>query len=469
MMASARVMLATLLPSVAIYLLLRRGSSRSGARLDRALAAAVAPGLGIGFASCIYLLLLHLTSAQTAVRLDAGLWGLLDGWLLIDLKRRMKPVTGGDVAAAAISSTSWSGSAALRIPAVGFIVLVGLAAASFLLHFAVKPDGEWDAWAIWNLRSRAIARGAPDWAAVFSPDLGWSQPHYPLLVPLSVARLWAYGGGESTAVPAALALLFFLSTLAVVVIAVGRLRGWPLGLLSGMALLMSRTYVFQAACQCGDVPLGFYVLVAIGFAVLSREAADPGPLLLIAGMAAGFAAWTKNEGLLLLGLVVLAAGLRAPRLRGLTHAIAGVAVPALVLGVFKLQSPASNYLFDQQSSGDALQKAFDPSRWFTVLARLADLAPVWGAMPGGALLWLGLAVAITMRLDRPAVARAANALLLLIAMFAGYTLVYVITPLPLEWQISTSFDRLLVQLWPALVWTAFQLSGLRGPEPRVVT
>jgi len=90
-------------------------------------------------------------------------------------------------------------------------------------------------------------------------------------------------------------------------------------------------------------------------------------------------------------------------------------------------------------------------------------------MPGGALLWLGLAVAITMRLDRPAVARAATALLLLIAMFAGYTLVYVITPLPLEWQISTSFDRLLVQLWPALVWTAFQLSGLRGPEPRVVT
>jgi hypothetical protein len=37
--------------------------------------------------------------------------------------------------------------------------------------------------------------------------------------------------------------------------------------------------------------------------------------------------------------------------------------------------------------------------------------------------------------------------------------VFVITPLPLEWQMNTSFERLLVQLWPALVWAAFQLSG----------
>src|SRR6185503_13512824 len=104
-------------------------------------------------------------------------------------------------------------------------------------------------------------------------------------VPLSIARLWAYAGGESTVVPAAVALLFFVSSVAVVVIGVGRLRGWSIGLLSGMALLMSRTYVFQSGCQCGDIPVGFYALVAICFVAMGRQSAEPGPLLLTAGAA----------------------------------------------------------------------------------------------------------------------------------------------------------------------------------------
>ena len=32
-------------------------------------------------------------------------------------------------------------------------------------------------------------------------------------------------------------------------------------------------------------------------------------------------------------------------------------------------------------------------------------------------------------------------------------------PLDVAWQIATSFDRLLLQLWPTFVWGAFQLTG----------
>ena len=454
-------LLATLLPSFAVYRLLLRLWSRAEAPLGGALAAAVAPGLGIGFASCLYFVLLHLTpNRDTAVTLDAGLWITSTAWLLIGARRRTQSLQPDTNAAdKATNATLWMWTPAMVVSAVGFLMLFAFAAWSFWLHSVINPDGEWDAFAIWNLRARAIARGAPDWAAVFSPDLRWSSPHYPLLVPLSVARLWAYAGGESTVVPAVVALLFFVSSVAVVVIGVGRLRGWSIGLLSGMALVMSRTYVFQSACQCGDVPLGFYILVAICFIAMSLQAAEPGPLFLTAGAAAGLAVWTKNEGIPLLALVVLAASLRAPRLRALAHVIAGAAVPALVLIFFKLQLESSNYLFEQQGSAAAVQKLIDVSRWIRVTDRLAVLVPAWGAVPGGALVCLGLAVAITMRVDRRSVARAAFALLLVIAMCASYILVYVISPLPLEWQMNVSFDRLLVQLWPALVWAAFQLSG----------
>jgi len=460
-------LLATFLPSLGMYLLIRRLWSRSEARITRALTAAIAAGLGIGFASCVYFLFLYLTpNPGTAILLDTGFWSIADVWLLIDARRRMKSL-GPDtnVSGRPRDATPRTETPLLVVTAGGFLILLGFAALSFWLRYTIRPDGEWDAFAIWNLRARAIFRGAPDWAAVFSPAIDWSQPHYPLLVPLSVARLWAYSGGESTLVPAALALLFFVSSVAVVVIGVGNLLSWPAGLLSGTALLMSRTYVFQGTCQCGDVPLGFYVLLASSFIALSRLEAEPGPLLLIAGAAAGLAAWTKNEGILLLALVVVAAGFRAPRLRRLAQVLAGAAVPALTLVFFKLQSPSSNYLFDQQGIGDAMEKVMDVSRWFRVTDRLADLVPAWGAVPGGALVCLGLAAAIVLRLERRAVARGTVALILLSAMFAGYILVYVITPLPLEWQINTSFERLLVQLWPALVWALFQFSGAGNKAP----
>ena len=40
-------------------------------------------------------------------------------------------------------------------------------------------------------------------------------------------------------------------------------------------------------------------------------------------------------------------------------------------------------------------------------------------------------------------------------MLASYYVVYVTTPFDISWHVSTSVDRLLVQLWPALVLTVF--------------
>jgi hypothetical protein len=44
-------------------------------------------------------------------------------------------------------------------------------------------------------------------------------------------------------------------------------------------------------------------------------------------------------------------------------------------------------------------------------------------------------------------------------MLGSYYLAYVITPFDIAWHVSTSIDRLLVQLWPLVVLTAFRGSG----------
>jgi hypothetical protein len=46
-------------------------------------------------------------------------------------------------------------------------------------------------------------------------------------------------------------------------------------------------------------------------------------------------------------------------------------------------------------------------------------------------------------------------------MLVSYYLVYVTTPFDVSWHVSSSIDRLLVQLWPSLVLTVFL--GLRSP------
>ena len=149
----------------------------------------------------------------------------------------------------------------------------------------------------------------------------------------------------------------------------------------------------------------------------------------------------------------------ARRLRALTWTLSGAALPAIALVIFKASLAPANYLFSRQNAGALLDKLVDEARWTVVASRLVDRVPTWGDVPGGALFWLILAVGLTARPDRASVGRAAFGMLLVVAMSAGYGLVYVVTPLPLEWQIATSFDRLFTQLWPALVWSAFQLSG----------
>jgi hypothetical protein len=44
----------------------------------------------------------------------------------------------------------------------------------------------------------------------------------------------------------------------------------------------------------------------------------------------------------------------------------------------------------------------------------------------------------------------------------GYFMVYVLHPLDLRWLLATTLDRLLLQLWPAIVFLCFLVA--RVPE-----
>jgi hypothetical protein len=154
---------------------------------SRGLAAAIAPGFGIGFSSILYFGLFLITSHhKTLALLDAGVWLAVDICLLFAVMRRKGSNVGPGPAEGAPVVT-WK--PAFLVMSLGFLALLALAVASSWLGWARFPHGQWDAWSIWNLRARSIFRGAPDWPALLSPAIGWSNPDYPLLLPLLLQKL----------------------------------------------------------------------------------------------------------------------------------------------------------------------------------------------------------------------------------------------------------------------------------------
>ncbi|HZN81576.1 MAG TPA: hypothetical protein VFC01_18100, partial [Mycobacterium sp.] len=222
-------------------------------------------------------------------------------------------------------------------------------------------------------------------------------------------------------------------------------------------------YVFQGSSQCADVPLAFYMSLAVACVVVNHQLkeTDHWIVVAIAGAAGGLAAWTKNEGAVLLVAVAvfLCTWRKESRLKAWLSFAGGAAVPVAAWLWFKLFLSPPNDQFTPGALEGLTARFMDSSRWSMIVDRLTTMIPDWGGVTGGALLMLAIVVVLTYGADRRSILRGAYALTIVAAMMAGYIFAYAITWKPLAWHIDTSFHRLMTQVWPTLVWAAFQLSG----------
>ncbi len=416
---------------------LLRGSAAGVERWGWSLA--LAPALGFGVASLLYV-----------------------GWRAVGGSARAAGLML--VAAGAVGAAAWFGS--LRARAVRaaadaqpagppFATWIAFAALLLALLFAVRasaaywvevPDGAYDAVATWNLRARLLFL-APEGLA-----RALDATNYPLLLPGAVAFQWAALGEMAPQVPRATGLAFLLGT--AVVLAVGlRQGGRAVGWAAGALFLATPFAVGQGCSQEADVPTGYLlVLAAALLGARLRAAASPPPEL--AGAALGLLAWTKNEGLLWVGLALACLALAGPAaLRRDGFRIGLGALPGLgALALFKLLwAPASGLAATAFLGAGSWQRLFEPERWRLVGGALLErLDPTAGPFPWG-FAWLFLLVASVglrgLRSGSPGPAlRFFSGLA--ITCLAVVPVVYLLTPLPLAWHLETSLDRLLLQLYP---------------------
>jgi hypothetical protein len=412
-------------------------------------------GAGGGMASCLYFVVLVLAGPSTAVLAWAGA-AVVAIALALGLLARPKEI-----------ELNWAEDSPVPWYLVAlFLLAVALAVTMFLGAITYNPHGEEGAWSIWNLKARFLFRAGSFWRDAFSRDLAWTHPDYPLFLPGLVALLWKLAGQESTDVPIAIAFLFGFGTTGVLVSTLGVLRGKTYALLAGMLLLATATFIALSAALYGDVPLSFYILSTLALLFLQDRYPDELRFSVLAGLMAGFAAWTRNEGLIFLVAVIVARvyalfrfGKRSAIARQMVRFLAGLAVPLAVVIAFKLRVSGPSDVLSTPASA-IWQHVIIPGRWIMTLEALVIalftmgrfLIPMVLAL---ALYWYLVRFHVDAR-DRGALATAGIALSLTLVAQLLVDVLYV-NNLPVE--ISTSLERILLQIWPAGLLMFFLVSG----------
>jgi hypothetical protein len=363
-----------------------------------------------------------------------------------------------------------------------FLLAIALAVTTFLVAVANNPHGDEGAWSIWNLRARFLFRAGAFWRDAFSTDLSWSHPDYPLLLPGIVALCWTLAGHESTDAPIAIAFLFALGTAGVLTGVIGVLRGKTQALVGGTLLLGTAGFISLSASLYSDVPLSFYILAALALLCLQDRHPEDLRFSALAGLMAGFAAWTRNEGLIFLAALIVARVVAALRFRDRTgpaalapqmlRLVAGMLAPLAVVMFFKLRVGGASDLWSEKPAL-ILQHLADPGRWIILIE---GLVVVFFGL-GRFLIPMVLVLALYLYLvrfrveerDRRTLAAMGIALILSIAIELVVDLAWV-DNLPVE--IATGFERMLLHWWPAGVLMFFlaagplQLAAAEKPMPK---
>jgi hypothetical protein len=366
-----------------------------------------------------------------------------------------------------------------RLVAAAFALALCAAVYAAITHSLVHPDGDgWDAFSIWNLHARFLFRSGAAWRDGFSPLISWSHPDYPLLLPAAIAHFWSYLGRESQVVPAVIGLVLTFSTVGLLFASLAILRGRTSAMLGGLVLLATPFFIEQGTSQYADVPLSFFFLAAISslclYYPIPEDAANSRaqPLLVLSGLATGFAAWTKNEGLLFLFALTAAQLLVYIRDRNLGSSdptgsaekscarplglfFSGLAPLLILILWFKYTVAPRGDLFPDAAS--AIHKLMEPQRYWIVFRwyfksffRFGE----WWLVPGTVALAIYYFLAVcTKKVDNH---RGLDIGLITLALaFAGYFAIYLITPYDIFWHLRNSLNRLFLQLWPSAVFLFF--------------
>ena len=419
-------------------------------------------GLGLGMASCSYFvcLLLFKYKNTTSEIAEVLFYFILVACFLFYKKHTKNKDNYTNNIPFALETN--------KILLGGFAIVVLVSISYFLILSIKNIHGGWDAWAIWNMRARFLLRDGEHWTKALSAIYNWSHPDYPLLIPANISRIWNYIGNDTVIVPIAVSAVFTFLTISLLVSALACIRSLSIGLLAGIVLMGMFRFIRQGAMQCADIPFSFYLLAVIVLFYLYEKTCEKNrKLLFLAGAMAGFAAWTKNEGLLLLLSVFIAHVIVTVPVKGfktytkeLTAFLAGLLPLILIIAYFKTQLVPPNDLIAGQTGHSAIDRLTDYSRIMVISKSFWN--EFFGIVKGRIIIFPLLIFMLGFKHSKEFKRSHYLASSVLFFMLVGYFTVYIFTPHDLKWHLETSLKRLFLHLLPSAIFIFFTM--LKAPE-----
>jgi hypothetical protein len=320
-----------------------------------------------------------------------------------------------------------------------------------------EPQGAWDSWMIYNRAARFMYRGGDHWRDAFSPEMYWFfHADYPPMVALNVASGWDALGQETVRVPMLVGGAFLFASAGIMFAGLNSYKTLGQASLALLVLFGVSDYIESGAKQVADVPVAFFIL-ATGILVFLYSLKTHRGLLVLAGLSAGLAAWTKNEGtvFVLVSLVGLGVAYRNEFKRIFPWYVLGLAAPITILVYFKSALAPPGDLFVDLAS--QVRQIVDAERHFEILKQLGtDLMSLIN--------WpLFVIYALILGLDRSRFHFSAflACLMVILLQLVGYYSILLISPHPVLWHVSALY-RLLLQIGPLIVFLYFSL--VKPPE-----
>lgn len=284
-----------------LFLLILQAKGRTLSFLEQV---SLSFGLGVGFVTT-QMLLFSFAGVPFTVEGLCAPWGI--AWAVYLVVRRVEVRDGlarmRNARVGAVRGMNISFALLVDIATFTFIIAV-LGAIYFQTTFHSPLEGNWDAWARWDLKARAFFHDRSVFPFVNDPYYGLTNLEYPVLYPLAGTFLYLTLGEPRFAllIPAT-----FYASLLIILYAVLRRYGAGRTLSLGMTfgLLLMPNVLFWSQQYFAEIPLLYYVFVCAAFLFLFF--ADPNwTFLAIAGVSAGFATQTRSEGIVIVGFSVLA-------------------------------------------------------------------------------------------------------------------------------------------------------------------
>lgn len=348
------------------------------------------------------------------------------------------------------------------------VLLVSLTSTfSYLLR---RKQGDWDAWMMFNRAARFVYRDQANWLESFSPRMDpIFHPDYPLLLAMNIASGWDTLGYETPHVPMTQSALFAIACAGLMVSALASIKSVGQAAIGLVILWGIPVVVNEGSREMADIPLAYFILatgILIYLFVLHRKLG----LLTLAGVTAGLAAWTKNEGSVIViatALALLIAFFREKPLRLLGGYALGLALPFSIVLYFKFfLAPPSDVLSNGMAR--SIAQILDLSRHAEILNFYKGEFLGFGRwdIPGFSLGIIPILLIYFLLFNsgdikiHPAAYIAGITILIVQAL--GYYAIYLITPYDLTWHLYYSIERIALQIFPLIAFLV--LSASRSPE-----